>query len=692
MKRILCAITIGYLLIIMGLYKIGIVPFYHVEKSNIAIIQNFNKATEYKKIYTAKIKGKNYLIYVDKKLKNLKIGDKIEFLGEYDAGEKSRNFGGFNYNIYLRSKNLYGTYKIENFKILGKNKSLIYKIKILISGLRKNVINLYNSNLNKSNAAILNGLIVGNKNDIDKDTIKNFRKASLSHVLAISGAHFSYIVLVLNFINKILKHKKIGYYVNILIMIFFIFFTGATPSVVRAGVMNILLILAKLLHKKSDFWTNLAVSLLIQVIINPFVIFDVGLVLSYTGVIGIVTLYNNFIKIIKNKIISVTLSANLALLPIMISNFNMLSLSFIISNLVATVILGPIIICGFLSIIFRFKFLFLILNFLISLLNKSAKICASIPFSVIYICTPSMISVLAYYLLYCKKYIKVLIIIVVVSNLNFQVINANIKDELLINFVDVSQGDCTLIRYQNKNILIDGGGSLDKNQNIGETTLVPYLMDRKVGCIDYLIFSHFDNDHCQGLIYVAENLKVKNIVIGVQVENYSNYIKLKEIAITRNIKIITLKQGNSIKYKNLKLFTAWPNSDHLITDNAINNNSLVLKLTFKSFSILFTGDIESIAENEILREKINVKCNILKVAHHGSDTSSIIEFLEKANPQYALIGVGKNNKFKHPSISTINKLKNKKIKIYRTDEMGEITIVTDGKKININSFIKSAYK
>lgn len=222
--------------------------------------------------------------------------------------------------------------------------------------------------------------------------------------------------------------------------------------------------------------------------------------------------------------------------------------------------------------------------------------------------------------------------------------------------------------------------------------MVPYLMDRKVGCIDYLIFSHFDNDHCQGLIYVAENLKVKNIVIGVQVENYSNYIKLKEIAITRNIKIITLKQGNSIKYKNLKLFTAWPNSDHLITDNAINNNSLVLKLTFKSFSILFTGDIESIAENEILREKINVKCNILKVAHHGSDTSSIIEFLEKANPQYALIGVGKNNKFKHPSISTINKLKNKKIKIYRTDEMGEITIVTDGKKININSFIKSAYK
>ena len=456
--------------------------------------------------------------------------------------------------------------------------------------------------------------------------------------------------------------------------------------------MNILLILAKLIHKKSDFWTNLAVSLLIQVIINPFVIFDIGLVLSYTGVIGIVTLYNNIIKIIKNKIISVTLSANLALLPIMISNFNMLSLSFIISNLVATVILGPIIICGFLSIIFRFKFLFLILNFLISLLNKSAKLCASLPFSVIYICTPSMISILAYYLLYWKKYIKVLLIIVVVSNLNFQVINANIKDELLINFVDVSQGDCTLIRYQNKNILIDGGGSLDKNQNIGETTLVPYLMDRKVRCIDYLIFSHFDNDHCQGLIYVAETLKVKNIVIGVQAENYSNFFKLKEIAISRNIKIITLKQGNSIKYKNLKLFTAWPNSDHLITDNAINNNSLVLKLTFKSFSILFTGDIESIAENEILRERININCNILKVAHHGSDTSSTNEFLEKANPQYALIGVGKNNKFKHPSISTINKLKNKKIKIYRTDEMGEITIVTDGKIININSFIKSAYK
>ena len=129
----------------------------------------------------------------------------------------------------------------------------------------------------------------------------------------------------------------------------------------------------------------------------------------------------------------------------------------------------------------------------------------------------------------------------------------------------------------------------------------------------------------------------------------------------------------------------------MISENPLNNNSIVGKLIYKNFSILFTGDIEEIAEKAILDKYENnshiLKSTILKVAHHGSKTSSIIEFLNKVKPQYALIGVGKNNKFGHPSSSTLNNLEKLKIKIYRTDISGQIYIKTDGNKIDINEFL-----
>lgn len=136
----------------------------------------------------------------------------------------------------------------------------------------------------------------------------------------------------------------------------------------------------------------------------------------------------------------------------------------------------------------------------------------------------------------------------------------------------------------------------------------------------------------------------------------------------------------------------WPFSDNMISDNSINNNSLVCKLNYKNYSMLFTGDIEAIAEKAILKKyskNLNIlKSDILKVAHHGSKTSSITEFIEKIKPKYAIIGVGEDNKFGHPSDSTIQNLEKANIRIYRTDKMGEIEIKTNGKEIKINEFLK----
>ena len=182
-----------------------------------------------------------------------------------------------------------------------------------------------------------------------------------------------------------------------------------------------------------------------------------------------------------------------------------------------------------------------------------------------------------------------------------------------------------------------------------------------------------------GLLYIMQEIKVNNVIIGKQYEKCENYKKFIEIVKKKNMKVNVVEAGQKINIeRNLFFDVLWPCIDNMISENAINNNSLVCKLKYKNFSMLFTGDIEEIAEKAILakysKNKNILKADVLKVAHHGSKTSSTIDFLKAVKPNYAVIGVGKDNNFGHPSDITIQNLKDMGVKIYRTDEIGEIEI------------------
>ena len=192
-----------------------------------------------------------------------------------------------------------------------------------------------------------------------------------------------------------------------------------------------------------------------------------------------------------------------------------------------------------------------------------------------------------------------------------------------------------------------------------------------------------------GLLYIMQEIKVNNIIIGKQYKSSENYEKFIKIVKGKKINVKIVEVGEKVSIEdNLYFDIIWPISDNMISDNSINNNSLVCKLNYKNYSMLFTGDIEAIAEKAILKKyskNLNIlKSDILKVAHHGSKTSSITEFIEKIKPKYAIIGVGEDNKFGHPSDSTIQNLEKANIRIYRTDKMGEIEMKTKGKDIEIN--------
>lgn len=187
-----------------------------------------------------------------------------------------------------------------------------------------------------------------------------------------------------------------------------------------------------------------------------------------------------------------------------------------------------------------------------------------------------------------------------------------------------------------------------------------------------------------------KEMKVKNIIIGKQFESCENYEKFIQIVKKKRINVTIVTAGNRINIeKNIYLDILWPDEEKKISENILNNNSLVCKLNYKKNSILFTGDIEAVAEKEILKKYQNksnmLKSNIIKIAHHGSKSSSIEEFLNEVKPSIALIGVGKNNNFGHPSEKILKSLRKVNCKYYRTDECGEITLVINERKIRINS-------
>ena len=550
-------------------------------------------------------------------------------------------------------------------------------------------------------------------------------------MLAVSGSHITYIISAFSILME-KKNKRITKILTIIFLIFFMALTGFTASVVRASIMGILILTSGLVHRKSDTINNLGISSLIILICNPYTIIDAGFWLSFAGTMGIILLeepinsYFQKFKICKIKSISwiinsftITFAANIIIIPIMAYMFSTFSMTFWISNILAAPVMEFVTIYGFLIYFISIfllplaKFLGIILNFSLNSLIKIAEITSLIPVSFIYIKTPYLLECIIYYLILflifnwkrikeklennkilekikknSYKYISIILIFIILTN----TISNKIFQEIKIYFVDVGQGDSTLIQtIEGKNILIDGGGSEFGSFDVGESILLPYLLDRRITTIDYLMISHFDSDHIGGVFAILENLEVKNIIISKQGETSENLKKFYEITNNKGIRTIIVKKGDIVEIDKYSHFEILFPEDNLIEDNILNNNSIVARFNSLDFSILFTGDIEEIAEKrlcELYSGTDKLEAFVLKVAHHGSKTSSTEEFLELVKPKIALIGVGKNNNFGHPNIDVIERLENMGSKIYRTDNCGEIIIRINREKLQIHTKIK----
>ena len=611
-----------------------------------------------------KAKEKILLNYNNKYKCNL--GDIIKAKGKIKKPENNRTFYQFNYKKYLLSNNIIIIFKADKIKKIKKNKTNFYKI--------KNKIIKHTSSYKSK--AYLNAFILANTQDIEENIKESYRNNGISHLLALSGTQITLLALIVKKILKtFIKNKNIINILTILLLILYTSLTSLSPSIVRATLFFVALTLKKILKIKIKNEYILIIILLLMLNHNPYYIYSIAFKLSF--VISFYLIYLN--KILKKrnyiqKSIIISLIAFTVSAPIIInSSFELNMTAPIISTYfipLFTYIIYPLSLITFIV-----KPLDILLykivksTELISL--KIQKINLSLPFAHINIIEFIIYYILITFILYKfkkgnKKYIFILPLLLIIHyNINY------IYPYTKITIIDVHQGDSILIKLNNNkgNILIDTGGTTD-DYSVEENIIRPYLKSEGITKINYLIISHGDYDHMGEAINLVNNFKVEKVIFNCGTFNNLEKELIKELD-KKKIKYYScIKELNVDNNKLYFLQTKEYNNE--------NDNSNVIYTELNGYKFMFMGDASNITEKEIL-DKYNLpNIDVLKVGHHGSKTSSSKEFINKINPKYSIISVGKNNRYGHPNKEVLNNLK--KSKIYRTDKDGSIVFKIKNKK------------
>ncbi len=591
---------------------------------------------------------------------NYQIGDEVIVFGKEQRITNNTIPNTFNYKKYLKRKNIYHVLVFDEIELINKNKNLWYKTKSF----------LYerSDKLTKSSPYI-HSLLFGNNNYLDEEVMNSYRENGISHLFAISGSHINIFLAALSiFLKKVRIKEEKRYVIIILFLIFYMFITNFPMSVVRSCIFAILVVINKwyYFYIKPIYLLFLTISIII--FYNPNLLFDVGLQYSVTISFFLLLLQdsykkdNYFIMLVKSSLISFFSS-----LPITIFHFYQINFLSIVYNLLF-IPLVSFIILPLVMISYVIPFFDNLLFSFIKLLEWLSTTLNGVGFGKLIFMKCNIYVVIIYYLLliFCcifhNKKIKFGLGILIILYYFYP----NIKNDNYYMMFDVGQGDSSLLVINDSVTLIDTGGYLPYKDNynspIVRNKIIPYLKSVGIRKIDNLILTHGDSDHMQDALYLVNHFKVNNIYINC------NELNSLEQKLNEEFKLKKLYKNDTIKIDNYEIRSL--NSCY----NDENNSSIVLYSEINSFKFLFLGDVSTKEELKIINEYNLNNIDILKIAHHGSKTSSDYYFLDKVNPKLALISVGFDNRFNHPNDVVINNLEKLNISYLETRMVGSIKI------------------
>ena len=613
------------------------------------IIKN-EKATIY-------VKNKETVIatYYDSKC-NLKLGDKVKVLGSFKTPSTNTTEYLFDYRKYLKVRRIFYLIEVDSIKVIKSNRNIYYYLK-------QKIIDRLDYN------PYLFTFILGDKSYLESNIKRSYQSNGISHLFSISGMHTA---LLISIINKLLKRFKLSeknmFLSTTFILIIYLFLVGLSPSILRAVLFYIIFSLNTINYFYIKPTNLFFIVLNISLLVNPYYIYDIGYLYSYSISFALIKTLNNiqsnnyFKTLFKTSILSLLIS-----LPITLYNFYEINILSIIYNLIF-IPLVSLIIFPLSLIVVIIKPLLPIYNCLVNILELLSLSLSKITIGKlvfkrlpIYIYIIYFIILIVY--LYKPKKLIISIFFILLSIHYF----IPYFDSNYLKIVDVGQGDSSLIHYNKKNILIDTGGITSYYRNtdglVFNNTLSPLFKSSGIKRINYLILTHGDYDHMGEAINIVKNFKVDKVIFNC---GEYNYLEKELIKVLNKKRINYYTCINELKLDDNKLYFLQTKDF-----NDENDNSNVIYMELNSYKFLFMGDASVTTEKEILKDYDLPKIDVLKVGHHGSKTSSSEEFIDTIDPKYSIISVGKDNKFGHPNKEVLENLKESKI--YRTDKKGTIT-------------------
>lgn len=720
-------------IVLIALFLIGIInteniiqnnklsKLYDQEVKAVGVIKEIllqEEGYEKYKLHLEKIKYKGKVYDIEENLiwniygeTHISLGDRIS--GDISIKQPNRNTNPklFNYRLHLQSEGIFATAssKEYNIKIINRgNLNVMEKISIKS---KERVILALDKSLNTENSNILKSIILGDDSFLEKNYVKNFRKLGLSHILAVSGLHIGIIFGFILYVLDLLKvHRRTSMIASIIIIWIYAGLIGFPPSVLRASLMFSFLTIGKISFNRYDAINILSLAGFLMLIYRPFWIFSIGFQLSFIATLTILIFMpkiNKMIKVKNKKLKSslvIILTAQLGVLPISLYYFNEFQTLSIISNLIIAPILTIGIVIGFSIIIvsiLSMKIGMLIGiagNFVLNIVNTLTDLLVKMTGLNIWTRSPSYIEIVFYYfaifilleIIDIKKMSKKVqsllylnFVIIIIYSFVLQLSEETIK----VEFIDVGQGDACLVRLKDKNLLIDTGGNIFGNFDIGENILLPYLRKTGVKSIDGVFISHFDADHCKALLSLFGEINLKNIFIGYKSPENSLYRDIINASKDHNVKINLISKGNILRLDHDNYIEVLEPSQSKASYEGENDNSLAFILKLYNREILFTGDIEEKGEDRLTKDSKKMNVDILKVPHHGSKTSSKEELIKHFNPKVAIIQVGKNN-FGHPNEDVLKRYYKNNTKVLRNDKSGLIRANITRKNLVFEGYLR----
>lgn len=581
-------------------------------------------------------------------------GDELYIEGYLNTPAPPSNPGEFDYADYLHRRGINGVVKLESFSLV-KEKSSVMQVSCAMADLFEHVRGYALSVFDDGDRGMAAALFMGDTSLLDDDITRSFRLSDCSHLLAVSGTHFAGFLMMLSDILTRLKIKrKYSTPVFVCFCVLTGMFTGWSESVTRACVMSICGFLAR------DYASGMSLAVIMLMVNDPYSCLSNGFQMSFAASLSIRLLGNGIERRLLAcglpeticEVLTPVIAATIGMIPFWCRTCYYFSLVHLLTQILASFLAAaacvffiPTVITG----------LSMPCSLVFYLLKTLTGICSSVAFegsssaglTPAIICT-SFILICLYMMPRCiiRKFLLMPAFAAFVIASGMSAVSYLNAPEVTIVFIDVGQGDCCLIMSEGRSMLIDGGVEAE-----GRYAVSAVLDYYGIGSVDLAVATHMDEDHIGGLEYLDSVGRIDNL--------YSCY---------------DLSAGDVISMTdNLRLYCVWP---HQVKDGG-NEDSVVLRLEYEDFSILFTGDIGFDSEAALIEEGADIDADVLKVAHHGSAYSTSSLFLEYVSPEEAVISVVANSPYGHPAPATLERLEDYGCIIRRTDHEGAILYLLD---------------